>query len=70
MVLLIPGAVNKILEKGRREGLEQGREVGREEGREEGREAERERIRQLMQDSGAPRTLEEAEILFEQPKEQ
>ena len=58
MVLLIPDAVNKILEKGRREG------------REQGREAERERIRQLMQDYGAPRTLEEAETLLEKLKEQ
>lgn len=61
-LLLIPEAVNKILERGRREGREQGRK--------EGREAEQERIRQLIQEYGAPCTLEEAEILFEKLKEQ
>ena len=53
MVLLIPNAVTKILEKGRREG----------------REAEQERIRRLMQDHGVSITPEQAQILFEKPKD-
>lgn len=52
-LLLIPEAVNKILERGRKQG------------REEARQAERERIRQLIQEHSPLRTLEEAEILFE-----
>ena len=61
MVLLIPNAVTKILEKGRREG----REVGREEGREE----ERERFRLFMEEHGISITPEQAKILFEKPKD-
>ena len=57
MVLLIPNAVTKILEKGRREG------------REEGREAERERVRLLMEEHGISITPEQAKILFEKPKD-
>ena len=58
-LLLIPEAVNKILERGRREGCEQGRE--------EGREAERERIRQLFHACGLPLTPEQAKALFGEP---
>ena len=53
-LLLIPEAVNKILERGRREG------------REEGRKAELERILQLLQGSSFPLTPEQAKILFEE----
>lgn len=51
-LLLIPEAINKILERGRREG----------------QEAERERIRQFFQDYGAPLTPEQVKILFEESK--
>ena len=62
-LLLIPEAVNKILERGRREGREQGLE----EGRAEALQAEKERIRQLLQDSGVPLTPEQAKALFGEP---
>ena len=69
-LLLIPEAVNKILERGRREGWEEGFREGREEGRkqvlEEVRKAERERIRQLLQGSSLPLTPEQAKTLFKE----
>ena len=61
-LLLIPEAVNKILERGRREGWEEGFKQGRE----EARKAELERIRQLLQGSSFPLTPEQAKALFKE----
>ena len=54
-MLLIPKAVNRLLDKGREEGHAVGREEGRAEGREEGRAERDKRVRQRQEEAYAER---------------